>query len=161
MCSWLHIRNLDLDISLLYFYTLKDKEDHDVTYYVRKNAKMFILQASQLEKILIWSFCTMSNLKRKIQKCFPQLKMCLSEWVGQEMSHCACWMIGTKPIFFKSLETFWSSMDKFGKYNSSSWKTTTTKTILMRRVPMLCFPISKSNLMHKWINFKLLMLFNF
>ena len=106
------------DVSLLYFYVLKEKEDRDVTYYVRADAEMFILQASQLAKIFIWSSCTMTNLGRKIDRCFPQAKRCLSGWAGQEMCHHASWKIGTKPIFFKSLDTFWSSVDNFGKYNT-------------------------------------------
>ena len=57
--------NLPPDLLLLYFYVLKVKEDWDITYYVRADAEVFILQASQLANVFIWSSCTISNLSRR------------------------------------------------------------------------------------------------
>ena len=79
------------DLSLLYFYVIKDKEDQDITYYVQGDAALFILHASQLAKVFIWSSCTLTNLSRRIDRCFSQVKVCLSGWAGQEMCHRASW----------------------------------------------------------------------
>lgn len=107
------------DLSLLYFYVIKDDEDQDITYYVRADAAQFILHASQLEKVFIWSSCTLTNLSRRIYRCFSEVKVCLSGWAGQEMCHRASWQMRyKKPVFSKSLETFAKGTQGLGKYNT-------------------------------------------
>ncbi|MCO5571534.1 hypothetical protein L7F22_025277 [Adiantum nelumboides] len=106
------------NVSSLYFYTIKDQEDWDITYYVRANAALFILHASQLAKVFIWSFYTLTNLSRRIDRCFSQVKVCFSGWAGQEMCHRASWQMGEKPVFFKSLETFLKGMQGLGEYST-------------------------------------------
>lgn len=106
------------DLSLSYFYVIKDTEDRDITYYVRADAALFILHASQLAKVFIWSSCTLTNLSRRIDRCFSEVKVCLSGWAGQEMCHRASWQMGNKPVFFKSLETFAKGMQGLGKYST-------------------------------------------
>ncbi|MCO5603792.1 hypothetical protein L7F22_057944 [Adiantum nelumboides] len=106
------------NVSSLYFYIIKDKEDRDITYYVRADAALFILHASQLAKVFIWSSCTLTNPSRRIDRCFSQVKVCFSGWEGQEMCHRASWQMGEKPVFFKSLETFLKGMQGLGKYST-------------------------------------------
>ncbi|MCO5570418.1 hypothetical protein L7F22_024139 [Adiantum nelumboides] len=106
------------NVSSLYFYIIKDQEDWDITYYVRADAALFILHASQLAKVFIWSSCTLTNLSRRIDRCFSQVKVCFSGWAGQEMCHHASWQMGEKPIFFNSLETFLKGMQGLGKYST-------------------------------------------
>ncbi|MCO5547486.1 hypothetical protein L7F22_000936 [Adiantum nelumboides] len=106
------------NVSSLYFYIIKDQEDRDITYYVRADATLFILHASQLAKVFIWSSCTLTNLNRRIDRCFSQVKVCFSGWAGQEMCHHASWQMGEKPVFFKSLETFSKGMQGLGKYST-------------------------------------------
>ncbi|MCO5549449.1 hypothetical protein L7F22_002920 [Adiantum nelumboides] len=106
------------NVSSLYFYIIKDQEDRDITYYARADAALFILHASQLAKVFIWSSCTLTNLSRRIDRCFSQVKVCFSGWAGQEMCHRASWQMGEKPIFFKSLETFLKGMQGLGKYST-------------------------------------------
>ncbi|MCO5558075.1 hypothetical protein L7F22_011651 [Adiantum nelumboides] len=106
------------NVSSLYFYIIKDQEDRDITYYVRADAALFILHASQLAKVFIWSSCTLTNLSRRIDRCFSQVKVCFSGWAGQEMCPRASWQMGEKPVFFKSLETFLKSMQGLGKYST-------------------------------------------
>ncbi|MCO5584288.1 hypothetical protein L7F22_038212 [Adiantum nelumboides] len=106
------------NVSSLYFYIIKDQEDRDITYYVRADAALFILHASQLAKVFIWSSCTLTNLSRRIDRCFSQVKVCFSGWAGQEMCHRASWQMREKPVFFKSLETFLKGMQGLGKYST-------------------------------------------
>ncbi|MCO5581920.1 hypothetical protein L7F22_035809 [Adiantum nelumboides] len=106
------------NVSSLYFYIIKDQEDRDITYYVRADAALFILHASQLAKVFMWSSCTLTNLSRRIDRCFSQVKVCFSGWAGQEMCHRASWQMGEKPVFFKSLETFSKGMQGLGKYST-------------------------------------------
>ncbi|MCO5609976.1 hypothetical protein L7F22_064211 [Adiantum nelumboides] len=106
------------NVSSLYFYIIKDQEDRDITYYVRADAALFILHASQLAKVFMWSSCTLTNLSRRIDMCFSQVKVCFSGWAGQEMCHRASWQMGEKPVFFKSLETFSKGMQGLGKYST-------------------------------------------
>ncbi|MCO5573047.1 hypothetical protein L7F22_026812 [Adiantum nelumboides] len=103
------------NVSSLYFYIIKDQEDQDITYYVRADAVLFILHVSQLAEVFIWSSCTLTNLSRRIDRCFSQVKVCFSGWAGQEMCHRASWQMGEKPVFFKSMET---GMQGLGKYST-------------------------------------------
>ncbi|MCO5578954.1 hypothetical protein L7F22_032805 [Adiantum nelumboides] len=102
------------NVSSLYFYIIKDKEDRDITYYIRADATLFILHA----KVFIWTSCTLTNLSRRIDRCFSQVKVCFSGWAGQEMCHRASWQMGKKLVFFKSLETFSKGMQGLGKYST-------------------------------------------
>ena len=79
---------------------------------------LVILHASKLAKVFLWSSYTLTNLSRRIDRCFPVVKVCLSGWAGQEMCHRASWQMGNKPIFFKSLETFAKGMQGLGKYST-------------------------------------------
>ncbi|MCO5564751.1 hypothetical protein L7F22_018419 [Adiantum nelumboides] len=72
------------NVSSLYFYIIKDQEDRDITYYVRADAALFILHASQLAKVFIWSSCTLTNLSRRIDRCFSQVKVCFSGSAGMQ-----------------------------------------------------------------------------
>ncbi|MCO5581468.1 hypothetical protein L7F22_035353 [Adiantum nelumboides] len=141
------------DVSSLYFYVIEDKEDRDITYYVRADAAMFILHASQLAKVFIWSSCTLPNLSRRIDRCFSQVKVCLSGWAGQEMCHRASWQMGKKPIFFKSLETFAKHMQGLGKYSTLLLDDSSYKNHLNEKDTYVVLPSIEQQSDEQWNGF--------
>ncbi|MCO5566315.1 hypothetical protein L7F22_019992 [Adiantum nelumboides] len=141
------------NVSSLYFYIIKDQEDRDITYYVRADAVLFILHASQLAKVFIWSSCTLTNLSRRIDRCFSQVKVCFSGWAGQEMCHRASWQMGEKPVFFKSLETFLKGMQGLGKYSTIVLDDSSYKNHLNEKGTYVVLPGTEQQSEEQWDGF--------
>lgn len=87
--------------------------------FVRKDAERFLLGASQICDVYVWSSMKLTNVQEKIKRCLPNAIKFLSGWLGQECCEVANFkFVKGKPVFFKTLAGFFQGYkDKYHEGN--------------------------------------------
>ena len=78
-------------------------EDHGRMSFVRKDARMMLLRASQIADVYVWILMRLCNLEEKLKTCLPVVTKHPRGWLGQECCEVASFNFpGGKPNFFKT-----------------------------------------------------------
>ena len=82
-----------------------------------QNAHEFLDWCIQFFHVFIWSACRRTKLFQVIDKVFPRQKPKFAGILSQEHCSKASWLMQSRQVFFKKLETFW---DLYPLYNTKN-----------------------------------------